>query len=68
MFPRKAKIVRENVHQVGSIIIKVKFLITQLIISTHLNVSGTIGGLLQELSCQCDKSAPEEGRRWWLKH
>jgi len=30
---------------------QVKFLITQLIISTHLNVSAAINGLLQELNC-----------------
>ena len=47
---------------------------------THLNISATIGGLLQELNCHCsldgeqwqylassDNSVPGEGRRWWLK-
>ena len=33
-------------------IIQVQFLITQLIISIHINVSTTIGGLLQELNVQ----------------
>ena len=54
-------------------------MITQLAISTHMNVSAAIGGLLQELSCHCsldgvasrlessDNSVPEEGRPWWLK-
>ena len=33
-------------------IIQVQFLITQLIISTHFDVSTAIGGLLQELNVQ----------------
>ena len=36
----------------GSYIIQVQFLIPQLIISTHFNVSTPIGGLLQELNVQ----------------
>ena len=34
-------------------IIQVTFLIMQLIISTHFNISATIGDLLQELNCHC---------------
>ena len=33
--------------------IQVTFMITQLIISTHIYVSATISGLLQELNCPC---------------
>ena len=45
------------------IAIQVQFLITQLIISTHFNVSTAIGGLLQELNVQWSLLA-----RWRGEH
>ena len=53
---RRIVYIRENVHQVGSIIciIQVRFFYyTTDNFYTHINVSATIGGLLQELNCHC---------------
>ena len=43
--------IRENVHQVGSILFKINFIITQLALF-YLLLSTIIGSLLQELNVQ----------------